>query len=84
MKFIKVKVKDYIVMHGYDQNNKEIEESVSVESFSEKLIAIDRIMSISEKYILTSYAAGRIIYWNYQGGLLELEKQLAAADMLVN
>lgn len=83
MKFIKVKVKDYIVMHGYDKKNKEIEESISVESYNEKIIAIDRILSVSEKYILTSYAAGRIIYWNYQGDLVELEEQLAAAGMII-
>ncbi len=69
MKFIKVKVKDHIIMHGFDDNNKEIEEVVSVPEWSEKLIAIDRIMSVSEKYILTTYADGRIIYWQYEGGL---------------
>lgn len=73
MKFIKVKIKDYIIMHGFDDNNKEIEEVVSVPEWSEKLIAIDRIMSISEKFILTTYTDGRIIYWQYEGGLKHLE-----------
>ena len=77
MKFIKVKIKDYIIMHGFDENNKEIEETVSVPEWSEKLIAVDRIMSVSEKFILTTYAEGRLIYWQYEGGLSALEKILS-------
>lgn len=77
MKFIKVKIKDYIIMHGFDENNKEIEVTVSVPEWSEKLIAVDRIMSVSEKFILTTYAEGRLIYWQYEGGLSALEKILS-------
>lgn len=64
-------------MHGFDENNKEIEETVSVPEWSEKLIAVDRIMSVSEKFILTTYAEGRLIYWQYEGGLSALEKILS-------
>ena len=79
MEFIKVTIKDYIIMHGFDENNKEIEEVFSVPEWSEKLIAVDRIMSVSEKFILTTYAGGRIIYWQYEGGLKHLSNQLAIA-----
>lgn len=64
-------------MHGFDENNKEIEVTVSVPEWSEKLIAVDRIMSVSEKFILTTYAEGRLIYWQYEGGLSALEKILS-------
>jgi hypothetical protein len=80
MRFIKVKVKDYIVLHGYDNNDKEIEEFVSIPEAIEKLIAIDRIMFVTDKYILTSFTAGRLIYWHYEGSLIELENKLLEAD----
>lgn len=82
-KFLKVRVKNYIVMHGYDASNKEIEESVRVDSFVDKLIAIDRIQSISEKFILTTYAAGRLIYWEYEGGLKKISVQLKKVTYVV-
>lgn len=81
-KFIRARVKDYIVMHGYDGQNKEIEETVTQKKFVDKIIAVDRIMSVSEKFILTTYADGRIIYWEYEGGLEKLSKQLKKAKLL--
>jgi len=80
MRFIKLKVKDYIVMHGYDSSNKEIEELVSVPESIEKLIAIDRILFITDRYILTTFTAGRLIYWHYEGSLLEVEEKLREAE----
>lgn len=80
MRFIKVKVKDYIVMHGYDNNNQEIEELVSVPESIEKLIAIDRIIFVTDKYILTNFTAGRLIYWHYEGSLIEFESKLSLAE----
>lgn len=57
---------NYVVSHGYDETNKEIEEEVTVDRFSKKVISIDRIKSLSEKYILTDYLDGRWIYWEYE------------------
>ena len=65
-RFIKLALKDHIIVHGFDKNNKQIEEVVSVPNFTEKIIAIDRIKSLSEKYILTDYLDGRWIYWEYK------------------
>jgi hypothetical protein len=81
-KFIRVRVKNYVVMHGYDDTNKEIEEFVEQESYQEKLIAIDRIQSVSESYILTTYAGSRLIYWEYEGGLRSLASQMVEAGLL--
>ena len=75
-KFLRVKVKNYLVMHGYNEKNKEIEEYVEQTAFTDKLIAIERIQSISEKFILTTYAGGRLIYWEYEGGLKKISKAL--------
>lgn len=54
-KFIELKVRSHIISHGYDENNKEITEEVIAERFSPKAIAISRIKSLSDKYVLTDY-----------------------------
>ena len=53
-------------MHGYDKRNKEIAEEIKVEIPTKKIISIDRIKSVSKKYILTDYLDGRSIYWEYE------------------
>ena len=65
-RFLEVSVKDHLILHGFDDNNEEILEEVKAKDWSKKSIALDRIQSISEKYILTSYAYGRLIYWEYK------------------
>lgn len=65
-KFIEVSLGSYSISHGYDANNKEITENFKVEAFSKKIVALERIKSVSEKYILTDYLDGRWIYWEYK------------------
>lgn len=63
--FIEISVHNHIILHGFDENNNEITEEVKVDHSTKKFIAIDRIQSLSEKYILTTYAFGRLVYWEY-------------------
>ncbi len=65
MKFIEITVKNHIIVHGFDARNQEITEEVKVEEASKKTIAVDRILSISNQFILTKYAYDRVIYWEY-------------------
>ncbi|RKR07769.1 hypothetical protein CLV91_2951 [Maribacter vaceletii] len=65
-KFIEVSLGSYSISHGYDTNNKEITENFKVEGFFKKIVALERIKSVSEKYILTDYLDGRWIYWEYK------------------
>ena len=65
-KFIELSIGSFIISHGFDEQNKEIEEHFTVEVFAKKLIAVDRIKSLSEKYILTDYLDRRWIYWEYE------------------
>ena len=74
--FIEIIVQNHMVSHGFDEKNKEILEEVIVEKPSKKLIRVDRIQSVSEKYILTSYGAGRLVYWEYEGEYDELKRLL--------
>ncbi|WP_299211696.1 hypothetical protein [uncultured Aquimarina sp.] len=65
MKFIELTLKNHIIVHGFDARNQEITEEVTVASASKKFVAVDRILSVSEKYILIKYGYDRIIYWEY-------------------
>ncbi|WP_194551260.1 hypothetical protein [Zobellia nedashkovskayae] len=75
-KYIEVSMGSFRISHGYDQNNKEIEERIVVEGFSKKLVAVNRIKSVSEKYILTDYLYGRWMYWEYLESYEEVKQML--------
>lgn len=64
-KFIELTLGNHMISHGYDDSNKEILEVIENEP-SKKLVAIDRIKSVSEKYILIDYVGGRLVYWEYE------------------
>lgn len=65
-KFIELSLGNFVISHGFDENNKEIEEHIAVDGFSKKTVSVARIKSLSEKYILTDYLDGRWIYWEYK------------------
>ncbi len=77
MEFIELTLGSYIISHGYDKNNKELVLHIPAEKFGKKLIAVSRIKSLSEKYILTDYVDGRWIYWEYQEDFDEVKKLLS-------
>ncbi|CAM1371587.1 hypothetical protein [Tenacibaculum xiamenense] len=64
--FIELTLGSHKIVHGYNEHNEEVIEDVEVENFSKKVVAISRIKSISEKYILSDYVDGRWIYWEYK------------------
>ena len=72
MNFIELTLGSHMISHGYDKDNKEITEEILINGFSKKLVAISRIQSVSEKYILTNYVDGRWIYWEYQESFKEV------------
>ena len=75
-KYVEISMGSCMISHGYDKNNKEVMENVVVDGFSKKLIAVDRIKSVSEKYILTDYLDGRWIYWEYLESYEEVKQML--------
>jgi len=83
MKYISVRVRNALIMHGYTDDNKEIIEEIVDESFVEKLLLVERIQSVSEKYILVSSSHGRVMYWEYQEGFATLKSRLATAGLLI-
>ncbi|MBV1777067.1 hypothetical protein KSF73_15210 [Burkholderiaceae bacterium DAT-1] len=83
MRFISLTVGNFLIFHGYDENNAEIIEEVKVEQPAEKVVALDRILSATEKYVLVTGPAGRQMYWEYEGGLASLKQKLAQAGLMI-
>ncbi len=83
MKFIVLDVKPAFVHHGYDAENKEIIETLVEEKFVTKIIALERIRSVTDKYLLVSGAQGREFYWEYKGNLAEVVEKFSGAGLLV-
>ena len=83
MKFISLRVRTGLVMHGYTADNQEIVDELHDEPFVEKLIAVDRIQSVTEKYLLVTSSHGRVLYWEYEGSLADVTARLAAAGLVV-
>ena len=77
-KFIELHLGSHTIVHGFDANNKEITEEVKVTEFSKKLVAVSRIKSVSDKFILIDYLQGRLVYWEYQEDFASIKKKLAA------
>jgi len=84
MKFIKLTVKNHTVMHGFDENNKEILEKCYVDQPTTKLIAIDRIKSICKDLVLIDYADNRWIFWEYEEDFENVVRQFEREKLLVN
>lgn len=83
MKFISLRVRNALVMHGYTDDRQEIVEEIRDQAYMDKLIAIERIQSVSEQYLLVSSSHGRVMYWEYEGTLAEVTQRLAAAGLVV-
>ncbi len=81
--FLEIEVKLGIVFHGYDKENKEIEETFEGTDFMKKIISIARIQSISEKYILITSSHDRVMYWEYKGTMEELKQRLLNIDLKI-
>lgn len=76
VKFIELNLRNHIISHGYDENNKEITEEFIADVFSPKTIDVSRIKSLSDKYVLTDYINGRWIYWEYEESYESVKNEL--------
>ena len=81
--FIKITTGNYLIVHGYDDKNKEIIETVTVEKPMVKIVAISRIQSISDKYILVTGSHGRLMYWEYEESFKALQSVLKRHQQLL-
>jgi hypothetical protein len=82
--FIEVTVSNQIVWHGYDQLHQEVVQHIDEQTPQRKIVAVSRIQSISEKYILVSSGFGRLVYWQYHDGYETLKRRLEMAGLLID
>ena len=83
MKFLVLRVRSCLVVHGYTPDNREIVERIDDGAFVEKIIAIERIQSVSEQYVLVTGPHGRLMYWEYEGGFDAVRQRLMRAGLLL-
>ncbi|MAZ86239.1 MAG: hypothetical protein CL693_01215 [Cellvibrionaceae bacterium] len=74
--FIELNVRTASIVHGYDADHQEIIERVNEPHFVRKLIALDRLLSVSEQYLLVSSSHGRVMFWEYQETMDEVKARL--------
>ena len=84
MTFIRITTGNYLIVHGYDADNREITETVTVDAPMVKLVAMARIQSISAKYVLVTGSHGRLMYWEYEESFDELCGLLTTHGLLIN
>ncbi len=81
--FIELEVKLGVIVHGYNVENEEVQQAFNEPEFIKKIVAIDRIQSISEKYILVKSSHDRMMYWEYNCTMEELKKRLLDAGIKI-
>jgi len=82
MKYLEVSVRAAIIVHGYDEDNKEILEEVNEGGYVTKLVALERLQSVSEQYLLVTGSHGRIMYWEYDESMDSIRNKLKALGAL--
>ena len=83
MAFIELTVSNTLTWHGYDANNKEIIEETTGQPKTKKIVALSRIQSLTEKYVLVSSGYGRYMYWEYHDGYEVIKQRLHAAGKFI-
>ncbi len=81
MKFIRLRVRVATIVHGHDDANQPIAETCSDSEWCDKLLSIDRLLSATERHLLVAGSHGRVMYWEYEGGLARLTDVLAGAGL---
>jgi hypothetical protein len=83
MKYISARVRPVKVYHGYDADRRNIIDELPPRDFVEKVIKIDRILSVTEDYIFIECPHNTVQTWEYEGSLSDIKAQLRTAGMLV-
>jgi len=84
MKFLSLRVRSCLVVHGYTPDNREVVERVEDVAFTEKIVASERIQSVSEQYVLVTGSHGRLMYWEYEGGIDAVRQQMIRSGLLLD
>ena len=81
--YITLRVRPTRTIHGYDSENRPITEEFKDNTFVEKVIALDRILSFTEDDVFITVPHGRVQVWAYEETLDSVKSQLASAELLL-
>lgn len=81
MKFLLLRVRVATIVHGYDDANQPIAESLENSEWCHKLLSLDRLLSATERHLLVAGSHGRVMHWAYDGGLAWLTEALVGAGL---
>lgn len=84
MKYISARIRPAKVYHGYTNDRQLIIDDVPSEEFVEKVIKIDRILSITAKYIFIETPHDTVQTWEYEGGFESMKKRMSSAGLLID
>jgi len=84
MSYIELHVRTALIVHGFDDENREIVEEVQETEYVRKIIALERIQSISEQYLLVTSSHGRVMYWEYEETLDDVTSKLNKHGFLLS
>lgn len=84
MPYIELHVRTAMIVHGFDDENKEIVEEVQETDYVRKIIALERIQSISQQYLLVTSSHGRVMYWEYEETLDDVKSKLNKHGFLLS
>lgn len=78
--FVEIDVTETIAWHGYDAEQKPLLEPQPPGPPVRKLVAVERIQSVGEDYVLVASGFGRYAYWRYAGGYETMKTRLEATQ----
>lgn len=84
MKYISARIRACKVYHGYTSDRQPIVDDVPADGFVDKLIRVDRILSITPKYIFIECPHDTAQTWEYEGGFDEMKKRMSSAGLLID
>lgn len=82
--YISARIRPDRVFHGYDAERKPIVDKMPAQDFVEKVIKLDRILSVTEDYIFIECPHDTVQTWEYEGNLADIKRRLAAAGMMLD
>ena len=83
MKYISARIRPIKVYHGYSADRELIVDDLPTREFAEKVIKIERILSLTEEYIFIECPHNTVQTWEYEGTLSDIKMQLRTAGMLI-
>ena len=80
--FIELLIKGVTTLHGYDDRGNEILVESPHSEPVRKLVALSRVQSVGERFLLVNGAFGRQAYWEYVGSYQQVKADIEAAGLL--